>query len=238
MKNSLELLAQVFNLVSGLLLTTAILTPATVKQLGNKIASWLKTPAGWIMAKAGQAAVYTDPDKQFTIVEGIARGAVQVAVQLYTLMASTVFCWTILIAISIYGFVMRPSVVIPTGFTRYIPPNVTLSSDVIYWASVCGLIIAVSYLFWLVAFFLSDLGRSSNAATWILFRLGFCSWPLRKVITATFWFLSIFTIFLPRWWYRGIKVVHEKGVEWLLAVIGIQLFVVGTVLQMITIYMD
>ena len=219
MHKELEIASNLFALASGVCLSLGMLTPSAVRSAGERLAAYLqRRPKGGFLARAYETALPQEDKTGLLSFLGLLSSCfVEAAVELITFLVACALVLASLLALSIWS---------ASAFADAYP--IARWSPLIATVWVClalacdeagiGAEMARSTGLAMVA------GRTLRAicATW-------------RIVEPLLWvahqLVSIFTKGLPLLWYRALKAIHSRGLEWVFNLAGFLLFVSSVALQ-------
>jgi hypothetical protein len=212
MHRTLIVLSLFGGLTSAVSLSLGVLTPEVVRNLGQALGKYVFSKPSSTILKAAYAKV-VDPDAGEHLRGWLNQCIVEFAVEVLTAVISFFLSLLLLLSLSVWGFVdaARPG------------------SHRIQWGlSVIGILVCISGVCDAVQFG-SGAGELGKTVGKLLQRPWKVAQPLEWVL---YRFVSVFTKTAPLFWYRSLKTVHSRGINWLFTLAGVLLAVVSFSLQL------
>lgn len=218
---------------SAILLSLGVLTPELVRRVGTRLAGRLLTKPNSPLLERAHAHIIGSKilvqDKSTGFKESVAgllshvieRCSIELKVFLLTYVLAAILSLLLLFSLSLWGL-------LAATLRAHVHPLLLV-------LSIAGLLISGSG----VCAFLGPSERSSqpNSAFARLpsrvLRIASSAWCLAYPLQWLMLHLvSLFTITMPLAWYRSLKAIHARGINWAFTLVGLSLFVLSIVLQL------
>lgn len=214
MSKGLAVASALLALFSGLCLSLGVLTPETIKSLGNRLAEYIETEPRWALLRAARGRVL-EPS---TFLAKVDHCLIAMAVKILTAFIAIILVIVVMLVGAVWAAANLGG---GHPISRWIPLGL--------WAWVCvaillydrkaGVEIAQSKNR-LIAFFGKTIRVASSTC---------------RIIEPAVWlvgaFVSLFTELIPWLWYGVLKIVHIRDANWILTVLGMALLLVSVVCQ-------
>jgi len=220
-------------LASAILLSLGVLTPEIVRTVGTRLAGFVLTKPNSLLLKRAHARIIGSKipaqDKSTGFKESLAgllshfieECSIELSVRLLTYFLAAMLSLLLLFSLSLWGLLAA-----------------TLRADVhplLLVLSIVGLLISTSG----VCAILGPSERSSqpnNAFARLptrVLRIASSAWCLAYPLQWLMLHLvSLFTMTMPLAWYRSLKAIHARGINWVFTLVGLTLFVLSIALQL------
>ena len=220
-------------LISSMLLSLGVLSPEAVRSIGNRLANFvLSKPDSALLRRAHTRIVGStiptqstssrrEKSRPFPLSEILEPCSIELSVLVLTFAVASILSLVFLLSVSLWGIlaaIARPDV-----------------HPLLLAFSMAGLLISVSGV---CAIFephevssraVSPFVRVLTRVLRVVSKPWRLSYPLQWLMLQL---VSIFTLAMPLAWYRSLKAVHVRGVNWAFTALGLTLLVLSIGLQL------
>jgi hypothetical protein len=214
----LNIAALFMGFVSAVLLSLGVLTPEIVRNLGQALANRILTkPKNSFLEAAYYKVVPFDKEKE-DLKDWLNRCVIDLTVSLLTVVIATLITFFFVFGLSLWALI--------SGLKHPSSNRLQIALSLIgFFICICG-----------VVSFLPNKPKKT-APGWSVVRqvirqAGNVASLLQPAVFIVDKCVSVFTKNMPLLWYRSLKSIQARGINWLFTLIGFLLFMVSTGLQL------